>query len=54
MSNASSEKFLRTFERFKEIQKKQKEKIDDLKKKKEDNEKNVVFLFQKLIKKVEI
>ena len=51
MSNASSEKFLRTFERFKEIQKKQKEKIDDLKKKKEDNEKKCCIFIPKINKK---
>ena len=51
MSNKSNETFLKTYERFKEMEKKQKEKIDYLKKMKEDKEKKICYFNPKINKK---
>ena len=47
-SNNSTEKFLQTYEKFKEIQQKKKEKIDYLRKIKEDKEKNNCYFSPKI------
>ena len=51
ISNSSMEKFIRTYERFKEMENKQKERLEHLKKQKEENYKKNCYFSPKINKK---